>query len=55
MTYEQVKDHFGTAAKVAKALRCDPRNVGNWKSRGVPAAIQKRLERLTKGALQADK
>jgi hypothetical protein len=58
MTYNQVYKHFKRIKAIAEACSTpgqplDPRNVGNWASRGVPVWAQKRLEEVTNGKLKA--
>lgn len=55
MTYKQLIKHYKTVAAAAKALGIDPRNVGNWKSRGIPKDKQLEYQELTGGKLKAAK
>ena len=55
MTYDEVVEHFGgTAYKVAKACRFGMGTPYGWKKQGfIPIETQRKLEKLTDGALKA--
>lgn len=56
MTLEQAIKYFGNGNKLCKALCIERSNITDWRNKGyVPMIQQLRLEKLTKGALMADK
>lgn len=56
MDYQQIKEHFGSAAKAARELGLSARQtVHTWKRKGVPEQRQYQIEVLTGGALKADR
>ena len=54
MTTQQAIRHFGSQAKLAKALGIKPPSVSVWGERP-PMLRQFQIERLTGGKLKADK
>lgn len=55
MTPQQLLDHYGTQAKIARALGCTQPAVYEWFEKDkVPDGRQVQVERLTDGALAAD-
>lgn len=56
MTPQQVLDHFGTQAEIARALGCKQPSVAEWFADGkVPEGRQYQIELATNGALRAEK
>jgi hypothetical protein len=56
MTPQQVLDHFGTQAEIARVLGCKQPSVAEWFEKGeVPDGRQYQLELATAGALKANK
>jgi DNA-binding transcriptional regulator YdaS (Cro superfamily) len=56
MSPQQVLEHFGTQAEIARALGCRQPSVAEWFAEGrVPEGRQYQIELATKGALKADK
>lgn len=56
MTPQQVLDHFGTQAEIARVLGCKQPSVAEWFSDGkIPDGRQYQLELATAGHLKADK
>lgn len=53
MRFEDVVNHFGSQAAIARALDVKTPSVAEWKKNGVPAKRQMQLEKLTGGALKA--
>lgn len=53
MTKEQAIAHFGSVTAVAKALGIAQPSVSEWVE--IPPLRQLELERITKGALRADR
>lgn len=55
MTYDQVIEHFGTAANAARQLGYEHRQrVHKWKEGGIPREEQALIEVVTGGKLVAD-
>lgn len=55
MTYDELIEHFGTAADAARALGYEHRQrVHNWKATGIPREEQALIEIVTGGRLTAD-
>lgn len=55
MTYDQLIEHFGTAADAARALGYEHRQrVQKWKLTGIPREEQALVELVTAGKLTAD-
>lgn len=55
MTLKEVYEYFGSGYKIAAALGISNCAIYGWNQRGrVPYAQQKKLEKLTKGALKTD-
>jgi hypothetical protein len=55
MTFEDLKKHYGSAAKAAEALGLKSRQaVHEWKRKGIPPLRQLQIEKLTRGKLRAD-
>ncbi len=42
-------DHFGTPAKLARALGVSPQLVNSWRHRGLPAERCRQIHKATKG------
>ena len=55
MKYEQVLKHWGSQAEIARKLGLRQPSVWGWQAKGIPALRQLQIERLTEGALRADK
>lgn len=55
MTFNDVVSHFGGLTKASRAIRIKPSSVFIWQTRRVPDYRQFQIEKLTKGALKADK
>jgi hypothetical protein len=56
MTPQQVLDHFGTQAEIARVLGCKQPSVAEWFDKDeVPEGRQYQLELATAGALKAAK
>jgi hypothetical protein len=56
MTPQQVLDHFGTQAEIARVLGCKQPSIAEWFEKGeVPEGRQYQLEIATDGALVAEK
>ncbi len=56
MKVTEAINYFGSAAKLARALGVGPASVTYWKNTGhITYKQQARLEKLTGGALMADK
>jgi DNA-binding transcriptional regulator YdaS (Cro superfamily) len=51
--YEDLIQHFGSQANVARALDVRQPSVWEWKKKGIPAKRQLQIERITSGALKA--
>lgn len=54
MTKSEAIKHFGSASKLARALRISRAAVSRWPENTVPALRQFQLEALTGGKLTAD-
>lgn len=55
MTFEQIKEHYGSVRKAQAALGLKSRQtLYNWRESGVPHGEQCRIQLLTDGALKAD-
>jgi hypothetical protein len=53
MTLDDAREHFGTYAKLAKALGISRGAIPQWNG-VIPEPRQLQLHKLTKGALKAD-
>jgi hypothetical protein len=54
MTLDQAITHYGTIARLARALETTTQTVYNWRTRGaIPGLWQYKLECLTAGQLRA--
>ena len=54
MTFEDIKNHFGSVEKARTALGLRSRQtLYNWRETGVPDGEQCRIQILTDGALKA--
>lgn len=53
MTKQEALAHFGTVAKLAKALGISTQAIYDWPEK-VPALRQFQIERITNGQLQAE-
>lgn len=55
MTFEDIKQHFGSVEKARVALGLKSRQtLYNWREQGVPDGEQCRIQILTESALKAD-
>lgn len=55
MTYDQIIEHFGSAAEAARLLGYEHRQrVHKWKATGIPREEQALVEVVTGGKLVAD-
>lgn len=55
MTYDQLIEHFGSAAEATRRLGYEHRQrVHKWKETGIPREEQALVEIVTGGALSAD-
>jgi len=54
MTFQDLKDHFGTQSDIARALRTSAQVVSAWKKNGIPVGRQYEIQVLTGGKLRAD-
>jgi len=56
MDIKTVIKHFGTQAKLAKAINATQPAISNWKKRKrIPALQQLRIEQATGGKIKADR
>jgi hypothetical protein len=55
MTYEQLINHYKSAANVARAFGVTTASVAGWKRKGVPPIRQFQIELDTNGALLAQR
>jgi hypothetical protein len=55
MTYEQVKQHFGTIAEAARQLDYTHQAIYQWAQKGIPLRTQRTIQAFTGGKLKADK
>lgn len=53
MTLAEAREHFGTYARIARALDISRSAITQWNGE-IPEERQLELHRLTKGALRAD-
>jgi DNA-binding transcriptional regulator YdaS (Cro superfamily) len=51
--YEKLISHFGSPTEAARALRCRPSVVDNWRKRGLPPRRALEIEAATKGVISA--
>lgn len=51
--FQVLVSHFGSQAKLARALGITPMAISHWKQRGVPVRQAVRIEQITMGSLQA--
>ena len=55
MTFDEVKNHFGTAYRFKVLTGMSHSNFKQWSERGyIPIETQLKIEMLTKGLLKAD-
>lgn len=54
MTFNDVKSHFGSVAKAAKAIGMERQSVYRWQDEGIPEMTQYKLHYLTDGKLALD-
>lgn len=55
MTFDQIKQHYGSVAKARTALGLKSRQtIYDWQKRGVPSGWQAKIQILTDGKLMAD-
>lgn len=54
MTYDDAIKHFGSQAKLARALNVRQPSVYEWRERGIPLVRQYQIERITLGRLRVD-
>ena len=54
MEFDQLIKHFGTQAKLAKAVRRSQPTISNWQKRGIPYGAQLEIQFLTAGLFQAE-
>ena len=50
---DKAVEHFGSQAKLAKALDLGPMAVSSWRKRGVPLRRAVQIEQLTGGVITA--
>lgn len=50
---EQVIQHFGSKAELARSLEVAPQNVTRWSRLGVPASVAIKIEKITSGKFKA--
>jgi hypothetical protein len=55
MNYSDLIKHYGSQSKVARAINLRSPSVWQWKKDGVPELRQLEFQKLTNGALRADR
>lgn len=54
MTYDQIRDYYGSEIKAAVCIGVSQATVNKWKREPIPRLTQLAIETLTKGKLKAD-
>lgn len=55
MTFIELIGHFGTVQKAAVALGKSRPTIYDWRDKGIPDERQLEIQKMTKGALKADR
>lgn len=55
MTYTDLIKYYGSQSKVSRAIGIRPPSVWEWKKSGIPEKRQLQFQKMTDGALKADR
>jgi hypothetical protein len=55
MTFQDLVGHFGTVKKASDAIGRTRQCIYDWRDDGIPEKRQLEIQKLTKGALKADR